>query len=107
MYDMEYTVEDYGEVPAGKSDDAMMDIIRRAAVKVPWIQKIYFEGNVGGTDDAAAMMTRVQKRGGKGTYIGIGCDTTQPVHNAEFDLDETCIDAAIDLCMNALEAMHG
>ena len=107
MYDMEYTVEDYGEVPAGKSDDAMMDVIRRAAVKVPWIQKIYFEGNVGGTDDAAAMITRVQKHGGRGTYVGIGCDTTQPVHNAEFDLDEDCIDAAVDLCMNALESLHG
>lgn len=107
MYDMDYTVEDYGEVPAGKSDDSMMDVIRRASVKVPWIQKMYFEGNVGGTDDAAAMITRVQKHGGRGTYVGIGCDTTEPVHNAGFDLDEDCIEAAVDLCMNALESMHG
>lgn len=106
-YDMEYTYEDYGEVPAGKSDDTMMEVVRRAAVKVPWFEKIYFEGNVGGTDDAAAMMTRVQRNGGKGTYIGIGTDTTQPVHNAEFDIDEDCIDAAIDLCMNALDELHG
>ncbi|MBR4861831.1 MAG: amidohydrolase [Firmicutes bacterium] len=107
MYDMDYTVEDYGEVPAGKSDDSMMDVIRRASVKVPWIQKMYFEGNVGGTDDAAAMITRVQKHGGRGTYVGIGCDTTEPVHNAGFDLDEDCIEAAVDLCMNALESIHG
>ena len=107
MYDMDYTVEDYGEVPAGKSDDSMMDVIRRASIKVPWIQQMYFEGNVGGTDDAAAMITRVQKHGGRGTYVGIGCDTTEPVHNAGFDLDEDCIEAAVDLCMNALESMHG
>lgn len=106
-YGMEYTYEDYGEVPAGKSDDAMMDVVRRAAVKVPWFEKIYFEGNVGGTDDAAVMMTRVQKNGGKGAYIGIGTNTTQPVHNAEFDMDEDCIDAAIDLCLNALDELHG
>ena len=106
-YGMEYTYEDYGEVPAGKSDDAMMDVVRRAAVKVPWFEKIYFEGNVGGTDDAAVMMTRVQKNGGKGAYIGIGTNTTQPVHNAEFDIDEDCIDAAIDLCLNALDELHG
>ena len=106
-YGMEYTYDDYGEVPAGKSDDAMMDVVRRAAVKVPWFEKIYFEGNVGGTDDAAVMMTRVQKNGGKGTYIGIGTNTTQPVHNAEFDMDEECIDAAIDLCLNALDELHG
>ena len=106
-YGMEYTYEDYGEVPAGKSDDAMMEVVRRAAVKVPWFEKIYFEGNVGGTDDAAVMMTRVQKNGGKGAYIGIGTNTTQPVHNAEFDIDEDCIDAAIDLCLNALNELHG
>ncbi|MGN0715362.1 MAG: amidohydrolase [Anaerovoracaceae bacterium] len=106
-YGMEYTYDDYGEVPAGKSDDAMMDVVRRAVVKVPWFEKIYFEGNVGGTDDAAVMMTRVQKNGGKGAYIGIGTNTTQPVHNAEFDIDEDCIDAAIDLCLNALDELHG
>ena len=106
-YGMEYTYDDYGDVPAGKSDDAMMDVVRRAAVKVPWFEKIYFEGNVGGTDDAAVMMTRVQKNGGKGAYIGIGTNTTQPVHNAEFDMDEDCIDAAIDLCLNALDELHG
>ena len=106
-YDMTYTYLDYGEVPAGKSDDAMMAVIERAAKKVPWFEKIYFEGNVGGTDDAAAMLTKVQQNGGMGTYIGIGSDTTQPVHNAEFDIDEDCIDAAIDLCMFALEELHG
>ena len=106
-YDMTYTYLDYGEVPAGKSDDAMMAVIERAAKKVPWFEKIYFEGNVGGTDDAAAMLTKVQQNGGMGTYIGVGSDTTQPVHNAEFDIDEDCIDAAIDLCMFALEELHG
>ena len=85
----------------------MMEVIERAAKKVPWFEKIYFEGNVGGTDDAAAMLTKVQQNGGMGTYIGVGSDTTQPVHNAEFDIDEDCIDAAIDLCMFALEELHG
>lgn len=105
-YELTYTYDDYGEIPSGKSDDAMMEIIERAAHKVPWFEKIYFEGNVGGTDDAAAMMTRVQQHGGKGTYIGIGTDTTAPVHNAEFDLDEDCILAARDLCMYALAEIH-
>lgn len=106
MYDMEYSVKDYGEVPAGKSDDAMMEVVERAAKKVDWFEKIIFEGSVGGTDDAAAMMTRVQKNGGIGAYVGIGTNTTMPVHNEEFDIDEDCIDAAIELCMNALEELH-
>jgi len=106
MYDLEFTIDDYGEVPAGKSDDAMMEVIQRAAKKVPWIEKVHFEGNVEGTDDAAAMLTRVQQNGGIGTYIGIGTNTTNPVHNAEFDLDEECIPAAIDLCISALDELH-
>jgi aminobenzoyl-glutamate utilization protein A len=53
------------------------------------------------------MMNAVKEHGGITTYLGIGTDTTQAVHNDEFDLDEECIPAAIDLCMNALEEIHG
>lgn len=106
-YDLSYHCVDYGEVPAGASDDAMMEVIERAAKKIPWFKKIYFEGNVGGTDDAAAMMTKVQQNGGIGTYVGIGCDITNPLHNAEFDFDEDCMEAAVTLCVNAVEELHG
>ena len=84
-----------------------MAVVEKAAKKVPWFEKVYFEGNVGGTDDAAAMISKVQEHGGVGTYIGIGTDTTQPVHNAEFDLDEECIPAAVELCKEILFDIHG
>ncbi len=105
-YDLTYHYVDYGEVPAGASDPAMMEIIQRAAKKVPWFETVYFEGNVGGTDDAAVMLTKVQQNGGIGTYVGIGADTTGPVHNPEFDFDEDCLPAAMELCLNALEELH-
>ena len=57
-YDLKYHYVDYGEVPAGASDYAMMEVVQRAAQKVPWFQTVYFEGNVGGTDDAAVMLTK-------------------------------------------------
>ena len=47
-YGMEYTYKDVGKMPSGASDDQMMHIIKRAAEKVTWFKKIYFEGNVGG-----------------------------------------------------------
>lgn len=105
-YDMEYTYVDYGEIPAGKSSDEMMEVIERAAKKVPWFEKIYFEGNVGGTDDASVMMNKVQDNGGIATYAGIGTDTTQPVHNAEFDIDEDAIPAAIEMLVYAVEELN-
>ena len=106
-YDMEYTVEDLGEVPAAQSDDAMMRVVERAAGKVTWFEKIYFEGSVGGTDDASVMMNKVQENGGIATYVGIGTDTTQPLHNPEFDLDEDAIPAAIDMLAHAVEELNG
>ena len=106
-YDLKYHYVDYGEVPAGASDDAMMEVVQRAAKKVPWFQTVYFEGNVGGTDDAAVMLTKVQQNGGIGSYVGIGADTTGPVHNPEFDFDEDCLQAAMELCVYALEELHG
>ncbi len=105
-YDIKYHYVDYGEVPAGESDDEIMEVIKRAAQKVPWFKKIYFEGNVGGTDDAAVMITEVQKHGGKGTYVGIGTDTTSPLHNPKFDFDEDCLIAGVEMCMNALKEIH-
>ena len=102
-----YHYVDYGEVPAGASDYAMMEVVQRAAQKVPWFQTVYFEGNVGGTDDAAVMLTKVQQNGGIGSYVGIGADTTGPVHNPEFDFDEDCLQAAMELCVYALEELHG
>mgnify|MGYP001522026605 FL=1 len=37
-YDLKYHYVDYGEVPAGASDYAMMEVVQRAAQKVPWFQ---------------------------------------------------------------------
>ena len=105
-YGCTYTYDDYGETAAGKSDDKMMEVIKRAAEKTPWFSEIYYEGEVGGTDDAAVMMNRVQEKGGIGAYWGIGTDTTVPVHNAKFDLDEDCIMPTIELTVNALEELH-
>lgn len=106
MHGMDYTYVDFGEIPAAKSDDAMMEIISRAAEKTPWFSKIYFEGNVGGTDDASVMMNKVQEHGGIATYLGIGTNTTNVLHHPEFDLDEEAIPAAIEMLTHALNEIH-
>ncbi len=106
-YDLKYSVNDFGEIPSSQSDDAMMEVIQRAAGKVSWFEKIYFEGSIGGTDDAAVMMNKVQENGGIATYAGIGTNTTQPLHNPEFDLDEESIPATIAMLTHAVEELNG
>ena len=96
-YGLTYTYVDHGEVPAGCSDFAMMDLVQEEARQIPWFEKIYYEGNLGGTDDAAVMMNRVQENGGLGAYIGIGTDVLGPLHNPRFDFDESCLPAAAEL----------
>lgn len=96
-YGLDYTYVDYGETPAAQSDDEMMKLVQKAAGQVPWFKKVYYEANLGGSDDAAAMINRVQEHGGIGAYVGIGTDTTQPLHNPEFDFDEECLEAAVEL----------
>ena len=105
-YDISYTYTDLGEVPGGASSDELMKVIERAAEKEPWFTKIFYEGNVGGTDDAVCYINYVQDRGGFGTYIGIGADTTNVLHHPEFDLDEDSIQPAINVLVNALEEIH-
>ncbi len=106
MYDMGYHLVDYGEVPAGASDDAMMEKIRIAAKNVPYFKDVIFEGNVGGTDDATVMMSRVQQNGGIATFIGIGTDSTDVLHGESFDFDEDCMPATVDMLFNLLEDIH-
>ncbi len=96
-YDMPYTVVDFDEVPTAQSDESLMRVVADKAEEIPWFEKIYFDGNLGGTDDAAAMMAKVQEHGGKATYIGIGCDITEPLHNPRFDFDEDCLEPTVEL----------
>ena len=96
-YGLTYTFEDYGEVPAARSDSCLVEAVRQAASRIPWFNKIYAEGNLGGSDDASVMMNHVQQHGGKAVYIGIGTDISQPVHNPGFDFDEDCLEPSVSL----------
>ena len=103
QYDLDYTYVDYGEIPAGISSDGLMEEVRDEASGIPWFEKIHLVGNVGGSDDAAVMINYVQDRGGQGTYIGLGCDTTGPVHNPKFDFDEACLEPCVQLLYGLLK----
>jgi len=96
-YDIPYSYIDFDEVPTAQSDESLMRVIEAKAEELPWFEKIYFDGNLGGTDDAAAMMAKVQEHGGVATYIGIGCDITEPLHNPRFDFDEDCMAPTVEL----------
>ena len=94
-YGVKYTYTDYGQLPAARSSAEAGAAVREASRSVPWFETVWTEGNLGGSDDASVMMNHVQKHGGKAVYMGIGCDTSAPLHNASFDFDEDCLKASV------------
>jgi aminobenzoyl-glutamate utilization protein A len=49
------------------------------------------------SDDATALMRRVQAHGGRAVYTGIGADLGGPHHTSTFDIDEDALRLGTDL----------
>jgi aminobenzoyl-glutamate utilization protein A len=49
------------------------------------------------SDDATALMRRVQEHGGTATYAGLGADLAGAHHTPTFDFDESALAAGVDL----------
>ena len=52
-------------------------------------------------------MKRVQERGGKATYIGIGADTKAGHHNDHFDFDENAMGIALGVLYHTVFKLNG
>lgn len=106
MFDCTAEVLNYGSTSVAKSDRSLMDVVAAAAGYVPWFSgKIFYLGNVGGSDDATVMMRRVQQHGGDATYFGLGADTAAALHNESFDFCEDCLEASADLVLNIVKKL--
>ncbi len=88
MYDLEFELISKGITPSAKSDDELKELVGKAIEDIDIFNEFYKTGNVGGSDDAACWIKDTQSKGGKATYIGIGADSTAPLHNQKFDFDE-------------------
>jgi aminobenzoyl-glutamate utilization protein A len=97
MYGNELKAERVFTASSASSDDAAMDLVRECAKNVDWFEDVYIEGSMGGSDDAAEMLRRVQRNGGIGSYIGLGADFAAGFHNGAFDFDETVMIHSIRL----------
>jgi aminobenzoyl-glutamate utilization protein A len=92
-----------GNTPAGRSDGASIAVVKQAAGQVAWFETVHDHGQVGGSDDATEMMNRVQSRGGKAAYIGVGADLAGGLHAADFDFDERAMAATVELLLGVTE----
>ena len=69
----------------------MMDRVRSVSEKLGLkVSKKDFN-NLGGSEDVSYMLSRVQEKGGVGTFLIITTKTYGPAHNRRFDFEESVL----------------
>lgn len=103
MYDCEFSYKIQGHSVSAVCDEEMMEKVRQAAHKTEGITKVHdFMDMHGGGDDITFLMKKVQERGGKATFIWLGADTTAPLHDSSFSLNEEIIPLGVKLYSNLI-----
>ena len=105
MHDCEVSIRSEAEAPSAESDGALVDLLATVAADVPGVESVVERDALGGSEDAAFLMQRVQERGGLACYAGVGTDHPGGHHSATFDVDEASIPIAVQWLTGAIEAV--
>ena len=97
MWGLEYQIERVGGAPSAGSDPSLMERVAQWARALPWVKKIGTPVSAEASDDATAMMRRVQEQGGQAAYVIIGTELPSGHHTPRFDIDEECMKTGIAL----------
>jgi len=97
MHACEVDVGTAGEAPSARSDDAVADLVYDVAGGVEGVDSLVRSDDLGGSEDATYLMRRVQERGGKACYVGVGTDHPGGHHTATFDVDEASLPVGVDV----------
>jgi aminobenzoyl-glutamate utilization protein A len=92
-----------GRAPAANSD---AELARRVASVGQAMGLARFDGlTMEASDDASAMMRRVQERHGKAVYAKVGTDLAGGNHTPTFDLDEASLPIGVELLVRSILGM--
>ncbi len=95
MHACDLEVTRLGEAPGADSDDALVDIVERVAGGTAGVDSVLRRAELGGSEDATYLMRRVQERGGRAAYVGVGTDHPGGHHTATFDVDEDSLPVGV------------
>jgi aminobenzoyl-glutamate utilization protein A len=96
MHDCSVTIEESATAPSAESDPELAAEVATVAEDVAGVDSILDSDDLGGSEDAAFLMRRVQDRGGTAAYVGIGTDHPGGHHSATFDVDEASIGIGVE-----------
>ncbi|HEY2195952.1 MAG TPA: amidohydrolase [Actinomycetospora sp.] len=103
-YGCRVEIEQIGTVPTATGDPAASEVVAEAA-RSTGLDVVVPTADLGvASDDATALMCRVQSRGGVATYLAIGSDLAGAHHTPGFDIDEAVLGPGVDLLERAVRA---
>lgn len=88
MYGCEFDCKILGETLDFNPDPEARDNIAQAAEGVSHVEKITAWMNFNGSEDATVLAQRVQKHGGKCSYVVVGSELKAGHHQCAFDFEE-------------------
>lgn len=89
MHGVELDIIKAGESPEMQGSQELAKIAGEIVRESGIFESVQDSIHVGGSEDAAWFMNRVQSHGGKAVYMGLGSNITAPHHNGKFDIDES------------------
>ena len=101
MYGVDVEITKAGESTTSEGSPELVKLAGEAVRELAIFDRVDDIFHVGGSEDAAWMMRRVQAHGGKALYLGLGSDIKAPHHNGKFDIDESVMIKGV----KALEAI--
>lgn len=95
MYDLNMNIKKMGESITVKCDEDFSKVIEKEVLQIKEIKNIISNMVLGGSEDASFMMDKVQKKGGKSSYMMFGTKIAAGHHNEKFDFDESVLGTAV------------
>ncbi len=102
MHDCESEMETIAAAPSAESDAELADIVYAVAEGVDGVERVLHSAPLGGSEDATYLMDRVQRNGGRASYVGVGTDHPGGHHTPTFDVDERSLAIGVDVLAGAI-----
>lgn len=100
MYDVSVSVSRAGSAPACMADKELSQEVAQLAKESGRYSKIIDYMDMGGSEDCAYFMERVQQCGGRALYLMYGTEIAAGHHNSHFDFNEDCLWKAAGMLTN-------
>ena len=91
MYDVKLEISMAGSAPATTDDPELASEIAALVKEKCQYDAIFEFADIGGSEDAGYFMERVQKNGGRASYLMYGTPIAAGHHNSHFDFNEEAL----------------